>query len=126
MKPYSTDFRQKILETKQKTGESIQETAELSSVSYSFVQKLLKRYEEERTVEPFASRRRSAGQAKAINRSELEKLVFEDNDATLQQLCIRLEEKTGVKISVPTMCRLLQKLELNRKKKTLHALRVRK
>ena len=30
-------------------------------------------------------------------------------------------EKTGVKVSVPTMCRLLQKLELNRKKKTLHA-----
>ena len=52
MKPYSKDFPQKILETKQKTGESIQETAQRFQVSYSFVQKLLKRYEEERTVEP--------------------------------------------------------------------------
>jgi transposase len=39
-------------------------------------------------------------------------LVEEDNDATLQQLSARLEEKTGikVKVSVSTMCRLLQRL----------------
>jgi len=121
MKPYSKDFRQKILETKQKTGESIQETAERFQVSYSFVQKLLKRYKEERTVEP----KNHGGGAQAKLRQEhlpeLEKLVFEDNDATLQQLCNRLEEKTGIRVSVPTMCRLLQKMKLTRKKKTLHA-----
>jgi len=48
-------------------------------------------------------------------------LVEEDHDATLDQLCTRLEEKTGVKISVPTMCRVLQTFNLTRKKKTLHA-----
>jgi transposase len=121
MKPYSTDFREKILETKQKTGESIQETAERFRVSYSFVQKLLKRYEEERTVEPKLHGGGAQAKLKQEHLSELEKLVFEDNDATLQQLCNRLEKKTGVKVSVPTMCRLLQKMELTRKKKTIHA-----
>lgn len=40
----------------------------------------------------------------------IESLIEEDNDATLEQLCRRVEEKTGVRVSVPTMCRMLQKL----------------
>ncbi|MBW4641348.1 MAG: hypothetical protein KME05_24665 [Gloeocapsa sp. UFS-A4-WI-NPMV-4B04] len=44
-------------------------------------------------------------------------LVEEDNDAPLQQLSARLEEKTDIKVSVPTMCRRLQRLELTRKKR---------
>jgi transposase len=48
-------------------------------------------------------------------------LVEEDNDATLQHLSDRLLEKTGKKVSLATVCRLLQRLELTRKKKTLHA-----
>ena len=42
-------------------------------------------------------------------------------DATLQELSERLAKKTGVKASLSTICRFLQKLELTRKKKTLHA-----
>jgi transposase len=121
MKPYSTDFRTKIVETKQKTNESIQQLAERFRVSYSFVRKLLKRYEAKGTVEPAAH---GGGKLPKLNSQQIEmvvELVEEDNDATLQQLCAGLEEKTGIKISIPTMCRLLQKLELTRKKKTLHA-----
>lgn len=121
MKPYSTDFRTKIVETKQKTNESIQQLAERFGVSYSFVRKLLKRYEAKGTVEPAAH---GGGKLPKLNPQQFEtvvELVEEDNDATLQQLCARLEEKTGIKLSIPTMCRLLQRLELTRKKKTLHA-----
>ena len=70
-----------------------------------------------------------------LNDSQLEilrHLVAEDNDATLQQLCglplgalrdltvgqplrDRLALKTGIKVSVPTMCRQLKKLNLTRK-----------
>lgn len=45
-------------------------------------------------------------------------LVEEDNNTTLKQLCARLEEKTGTRVSVATLCRLLLKLELTRKSKT--------
>lgn len=51
----------------------------------------------------------------------LKALLEEDNDATLEELCTRMENVTGVRVSVPTMCRILQRLELGRKKKTIHA-----
>ncbi len=46
MKAYSNDFRTKIVETNWKELESIQQTADRFSVSYSFVWKLLNRYGE--------------------------------------------------------------------------------
>lgn len=121
MKPYSRDFRQKILETKHKTQDSNQQIAVRFQVSYSFVRRLLKRYESTGSVEPNPH---GGGKALKLNSQQIDvvtQLVEEDNDATLQQLCDRTEEKTGLKVSVPTMCRLLQRLELTRKKKTLHA-----
>jgi transposase len=121
MKPYSKDFRTKIIETKQKTNESIQQIANRFGVSYSFVNRLLKRYEATASVE---SKPHGGGKPPLLNSQQIEilsQLVEEDNDATLQQLSVRLTEKTGIKVSIPTMCRLLQRLELTRKKKTLHA-----
>jgi transposase len=121
MKPYSKDFRTKIIETKQKTNESIQQIANRFQVSYSFVYRLLKRYEAYSSVEPTPH---GGGKPPKINSQQIEilsQLVEEDNDATLQQLSVRLTEKTGIKVSIPTICRLLQRLELTRKKKTLHA-----
>ena len=52
MKPYSTDLRRKIIEAKHKTNESIGQLAERFGVSYSFVSRLLKRYEATASVEP--------------------------------------------------------------------------
>ncbi|MGL4618114.1 MAG: helix-turn-helix domain-containing protein, partial [Chroococcidiopsis sp.] len=45
MKPYSTDLRRKIIEVKHKTNESTSQLAARFGVSYSFVSRLLKRYE---------------------------------------------------------------------------------
>lgn len=121
MKPYSKDFRTKIIETKQKTNESIQQIANRFQVSYSFVYRLLKRYKATASVEPTPH---GGGKPPLLNSQQIEllsQLVEEDNDATLQQLSLRLTEKTGIKVSIPTICRLLQRLELTRKKKTLHA-----
>lgn len=121
MKPYSTDFRTKILETKKKTNESIQQTAERFQVSYSFVRKLLKRYEATGTVEPKSHGGGAQPKLNSEHMAVVTQLVEEDNDATLEQLRSRVCERTGVSVSVPTICRILQRLELTRKKKTLHA-----
>ena len=121
MKPYSTDLRLKILEVKHKTNESISQLADRFGVSYSFVSRLVKRYEAYSSVEPNP---RGGGKPPLLNSQQiniLSQLVEEDNDATLQQLSVRLTEKTGIKVSIPTVCRVLQKLELTRKKKTRHA-----
>ena len=121
MKPYSADLRLKIIETKHKNNESIGQLAERFGVSYSFVSRLLKRYEATASVEPNLH---GGGKPPLLNSQQIEilnQLVEEDNDATLQQLSDRLAEKTGVKASLSTICRFLQRLELTRKKKTLHA-----
>ena len=118
MKPYSTDLRRKIIEAKHKTNESIGQLAERFGVSYSFVSRLLKRYEATASVEPEPH---GGGKPPLLNSQQieiLEQLVQEDNDATLQELSVRLAERTGVKASLSTICRFLQRRELTRKKKT--------
>ena len=82
MKPYSTDFRAKIVETKYKTNQSIEQIASRFQVSYSFVQKLLKRYEATGSVEP---KPHGGGKPAKLNPQQIEiviQLVEEDNDAT--------------------------------------------
>ena len=45
-------------------------------------------------------------------------------DISLEELCAQLEERTQMKVSKPTMCRAVQRLEMPRKKK--HCMRVSK
>ncbi len=121
MKSYSTDLRRKIIETKLDTLESDQKIAERFRVSRSFVNKLVRQYEQSGNYEPLPH---GGGAQPKLKREQIVlviQLVEEDNDATLEQLSDRLKEKTGIKVSSSTLCRLLQRLKLTRKKKTLHA-----
>jgi transposase len=43
-------------------------------------------------------------------------LVREQPDATLEELCAQLLHRRGLRLSVATMCRVLQRLGLPRKK----------
>lgn len=121
MKAYSTDLRQKIIETKLETQETDQKIAERFRVSRSFVNKLVRQYQRSGNYEPLPHRGGAQPQLTKEKLAIVIELVEEDNDATLQQLRDRLLEKTGKKVSLATLCRLLQRLELTRKKKTLHA-----
>ncbi len=118
MKPYSIDIRTKIIEARNNTNESTRQLAERFRVSYSFVNRLLRRYDVTNSIEPLPH---GGGKPPLIDSQQLnlvKKLVKEDNDATLQELSDRLKEKTGIEVSIPTMCRLVQKLNLTRKKNT--------
>lgn len=115
MKAYSIDLRQKIVDAyKQKEG-SQRELAKRFKVSPNFVRLLLKQYQREGTVEPkphtggFAS--------KLVNHLDLvEQLVKQDNDATLEELRDQLEQQIQIRVSLSTLCRTLQKMNLTRKK----------
>ena len=52
MKPYSIDFRQKIIDVRKKEKISIRKLAERFDVAKSFVQKLLKQERETRDISP--------------------------------------------------------------------------
>lgn len=117
MKAYSTDLREKVMNAYKNREGSQRELAKRFSVSLSFVQSLLRRYRSSGTVEP---KPHGGGQSAKLNSEEvalITALVEEDNDAILVELCSRLEERTGVKVSRATMGRITQKLNLTRKKK---------
>ena len=124
MKPYSRDIRTKIIEARKNTDESTGQLADRFRVSYSFVSRLLRRFDATNSIEPLPH---GGGKQPLIDSKHLDtvkELVEEDNDATLQELRDRLEEKTDIKVSIPTMCRLVQKLNLTRKKKQFMRMRL--
>lgn len=119
MKAYSLDLRQKIVDTYRNQEGSIRQVAQRFKVARSFVQKLLKQEQETGSIAP-----RSTGarvKCQLLPYQELvEQLVAKNNDATLKELCVSVEKQAGIKVSPSTMCRFLQKRDLNRKKNSSH------
>ena len=117
MEKYSKDIRERVIISKEKEGNSIAETAEKYEVSTSFVKKILRQYRELGHIEPLGH---GGGQQAKLNSSQIkfvERQVKKHPDWSLAELCAKIEQRYGISISNPTMCRILQKLALTRKKK---------
>ena len=122
MKAYSLDLRQKVIDAYNRKEGSQRQLAKRFSVSLSFIQDLLKRYRDDGTIVPKAH---GGGATAKLNQEQValvERLVEEDNDAILVELCERLEQQSGVRVSRATMGRLVQRQRLTRKKS--HSMRV--
>jgi transposase len=116
MKAYSLDLRQKILRAHDRRLGSQCALAALFGVSQSFVEKLLRR---RRTTGDIAPRPHAGGRRAICNETALavvRRLVHEQPDATLAELCERLFAQQSLRVSVPTMGRLVIALSLPRKK----------
>jgi transposase len=117
MKAYSTDLRQKIIDAYSRQEGSQRQLAKRFGVSLSFVQDLLRRYRKEGTIEP---KPHAGGQCSKLSREQIAlvaALLQEDDQAILTELCQRLEQRTGVRISRSTMGRLTRKLKQRSKRK---------
>ena len=122
MKPYQVEFRQKILDTYFSEKISIAKVAKRFCVAKSFVQKIIKQWRDTGDISP---RKPSGGQKLKLSQSQIIMIgdwVNEKNDITLEKIQQRLEEKENTKVSLSTICRVLQSLNLSRKKK--HSMRV--
>lgn len=116
MKSYSLDLRQKIVDSYGNNEGSIRQLAKRFKVSPDCVRRLLKRFDEEGTIQPKSY---SGGNQPLLQSQHLEvltTLVEEDNDATLSQLSQRLEAQTNLTVSNSTISRGIKKLNLTRKK----------
>lgn len=116
---YSTDLRTRIIDAWEAKEGSQRQLADRFKVSLSFVQRVLRRY---RQTGERNARQRGATLSPTVSGTHLETvkaLVAEQPDALLQELCERLQARTGVKVSVPTMHRAVQNLRLHRKKNAL-------
>jgi transposase len=116
MRAYSVDLRQKVIDAHNHQGESQRQLAKRFRVSLTFIENLLKRYRTDGTVEPRVHGGGRSAKLSPEQEAVLVTLVEEDNDAILVELCDRLEQRVGVRISRATMGRIVQKLKLTRKK----------
>jgi transposase len=116
MKAYSLDLRQKILRACDQRLGSQRAIATLFGVSQSFVEKLLRRRRATGDISPrpHMGGRRALCDATAL--AHVHRLVHERSDATLAELAAQLEAQHGLRVSVPTMGRIVLSLKLPRKK----------
>lgn len=115
MKPYSLDFRKKIIETYEHESISQRQLAKRFRVATSVVTRLLKQYRETGQLEP----KPRPGRPKTLKPEQfqvVQELVSAQPDITLAELCQALNDQVGIRVSEPTMCRVIKQLNLTRKK----------
>ena len=114
--PISLDLRQRVIAAYQAKEGSQRQLAERFKVSLSFVTDLNRRYRETGMVEPKPHGGGAVAKLGASQLSVVKALVEAQPDALLEELCERLAEKTAVNVSVSTLQRAVQSLELSVKK----------
>jgi transposase len=119
MAAYSIDLRQKILRAWERHLGSQRSIADIFGVSLAFVEKVLRQY---RATGDIAPKPHAGGQKPRLGaaaQTVVQRLMSTNPDATLEVLCTGVAAETGVRVSVPTMCRVLQRLGWPRKKSRL-------
>jgi transposase len=119
MQPYSIDLRKKIREVRQQENISIRKLAERFKVAKSFVQKLLKRFEDTGDISPLAQGGSPPRKLNSEHLVSLVEIIEENNDATLKELTELLESKTGIRVSISTLGIISNQLNYTFKKNTL-------
>jgi transposase len=116
LQAYFLDLRQQLRRTYDQRLGSPRALAALVGVRQSFVEKRLRRA---RTTGEIAPRPHAGGRRALCNEVALavvRRPVQAQPDATLAELCERLSAQRGLRLSVPTMGRLVIALSLPRKK----------
>jgi transposase len=116
MAAYSIDLHQKILRAWERHLGSQRAIADIFGVSLAFVEKVLRQH---RTTGNIAPKPHAGGQKPLLGAAAqaiVQQVMGANPDATLEELCTGVSAEMGVRVSVPTMCRVLQRLGLPRKK----------
>lgn len=117
MKAYSLDLRQKIVESYEAGSITQRALAAQFRVSTFFVVKVLGLH---RRGEQLQAKRRG-GRVKPLLTSEMREYLRTElavqNDLSLSELSHRINERFGLRVSPPTLCRALQHMNLRRKKR---------
>jgi transposase len=123
MKPYSIDFRKKVVKAYEEENTSIRKLATRFDVSKAFVQRLLKQKKIKGHVQP--------GKQGGTMKSELDgystqlaEMVEKYPDATLSEYCEYWGDTHNHWVSTSTMCRALKKQQLTQKKRRYAAVNV--
>jgi transposase len=117
MRAYSNDLRERIVAAVERGDHSLRQLALLFSVSLSCIVRLLQHLRRTGSVQPKPHAGVPTRKLDAAAEARLLKLVRAQPDATLAELRDRL----GIPCCLMTIARALQRHQITRKKKTLHA-----
>src|SRR5262245_56003054 len=115
MKTYSTDLRRKLVQAYEHRVGSQRALADAFGVSPSFVKKVLRRYRATGQLTPKPLTGGQKPRLDATAQAMLQGMVQAQPNSTLEGLCTRIAAATGIRVSVPTLCRVLQRLGISRK-----------
>ena len=114
--PLSIDLRQRVINAYRAKEGSQRTLAERFKVSLSFIRDLTRRARELGTIEPKPHGGGAVAKLGDVQLPIVKGLVEAQPDALLEELCERFAQKTGVNVSISTMQRAVQRLELSVKK----------
>lgn len=115
--PISVEVRKRVVTAHREGKGTYAELADVFQVGEASVSRWLRLEREKGSLEP----KPPPGRAPKLDeggRAVLRELVEQDNDATLAELASRLHERTGVKLVVSAVYKVLAKMGISRKKKT--------
>jgi transposase len=115
--PISVEVRKRVVAAHREGKGTYAEVADVFQVGEASVSRWLRLDRETGSLEP----KPPPGRAPKLDergRGVLRELVEQDNDATLAELASRLHERTGVKLVVSAVYKVLAKMGISRKKKT--------
>jgi len=114
MRPLGSDLRERILAIPPDIPS--EEVAKRFGVGGSSVRRLRRRFVESGAIaaDPYPGRARAV---RGKTEDRLREFVAAQPDATLLELCDKLEKETGLSVSEATMSRQMRRMGLTRKKK---------
>ena len=118
MLPYPKELRERVVAAVERGEHTINEIASIFRVGPTFVKRMLRLNRAGDDLTP----RHGGGAERLLKEKELELLCQEvknQPDVTLDELQKVLIEKADVMVSLPTICRALQEMNLPRKKKVV-------
>jgi transposase len=121
MRPYSVDFREKVVKAYERGDTSIRRLAARFDVSKAFIQRVLKQKKLTGHLQPKKQGGAMKSQLEKYS-MQLAQMVENYPDLTLGEYCEYWGETYGLWLSTSTMCRALQKQQLTRKKRRYAAL----
>jgi transposase len=115
MKAYSTDLRERVIGAA-KQGMLQREIANVFAISLSTIKRYLKQWRDTATLQSKPIPGRPAKKLKPVQAS-VSQLLASAPDATLEQLCQACEDLSGIRVSISTMSRAIQRQGWTRKKR---------
>ena len=114
--PYSLDLRKRIVAAVESGEYTNLEIAEMFGVHETYIYKLLRHFRKQGTLDPLPRGGGAVPKLKEEHLPILTSVVEEFPDAILEEIRELMEKRARIKVSIKTIWRALNKLDISRKK----------